>query len=290
MSRPVFASTTFWSDGPTELADVLELLAPLGLDGIELGSTHIWRDDLVQVARRAKGRLFSHNYFPPAPDDLIINLASARDDILQASRRHALHCLDMAAEIGSELYTVHPGFLAEPTSAARQKADGAYDFSFATPSGTTEQGFQTMVESLRLLAEHAARRGIALAIETEGSVTKQGVLLMERPDEYIRLFDLLPDLRINLNVAHSSLAAKVHGFDISQLIELVVPRLAAVELSHNDGHQDKHLPLVADSPMLAPLALIPSSVPVILEFRNASIADMEASIAIIRNLAAGTSC
>jgi sugar phosphate isomerase/epimerase len=282
MTRPVFVSTTFFGNEPTELAEVLDLLDGLPVDGVELGSTHRWRPDLQAVAKRLRCRIFTHNYFPPARDDLIINLASADADILLASRTHAHACIDAAAAIGAELYTVHPGFLAEPMSAATTRADGAFDFTFAAPAGSYEQAFQTMVESLRQLADHAARSGIGLAIETEGSVTKQGVLLMERPDEYQRLLALLPQLRINLNVAHSSLSASVHGFTLEGLIQKLLPALSAIELSHNDGRQDQHLPLVADSPMLAVLAKLPERIPVILEFRDATRAQVADSIALVR--------
>lgn len=285
MTRPIFVSTTFFGNEPTDLAEVLAQLHGLALDGVELGSTHRWRDDLLSVARNAPGRLFTHNYFPPAPAELIINLASADPDILESSRAHAHSCVDAAAALSAELYTVHPGFLAEPVSAATSRREGAFDFTFAAPGASYDQAFQTMTESLGRLAEHARAKGVPLAIETEGSVTKQGVLLMERPQEYQRLLAVLPDLRINLNLAHSSLAAKVHGFALADLVALLRPHLAAAELSHNDGHHDQHRPLVAGSAMLDALALVPQSVPAILEFRDATRAQVAESIALARAVA-----
>lgn len=280
----VFASTTCLGVGRTDLEEVLASLKSVGLDGIELGSTHRWRPDIAEVVRVHKPeRLLTHNYFPPSPTDLVLNLASTDAGVRAASIRHALACVDFAADAGAELYTVHPGFLT-PTAAttAMRRPDRGYDFVFGGAAVPYETAYVLMLDALAQLLSHAHRRGVRLAIETEGSATQPNVLLMQRPEEFRRLFaDLDTQVWINLNLAHSTLAAAVHGFDLTALVRELAPRIAAVELSHNDGREDLHQALVGDSYVLRWAPSLPD-VPLILEFREASTADVARSAELLR--------
>lgn len=275
----IFASTTSLGRGCTDLADILPAMMDLGLDGIELGSTHRWRPDLACIIERHRlARVLTHNYFPPAPTDLVINLASPDSGLRQASIAHARACIDFAADLGAELYTVHPGFMAITATAATKRAPGAaFDFDFVGTHVPYEKAFALMRDALGDLLDHAQRIGVRLAIETEGSITRPGVLLMERPEEYRRLFSELGSrLLLNFNLAHSSLAAKLHGFSLSAFIAEFGQHFAAVEVSHNDGQRDDHQPLIAGSYVFQWLPLLPD-VPFILEFREASVSELRRS-------------
>lgn len=278
----VFVSTTFHGPGRTQLSNVLALLEGLDLDGVELGSTHEWRADLATVAASFGGRKLVHNYFPPARDDLIINLASLDPAIRRASLNHALSCLAFAAEIGAETYTVHPGFLADATGTAGQ-GDGAtaYDFTFSGHRAGHEQAFALSLDALTQLAEKARRLGVTLAVETEGSATHQGILLLERFAEYDALLATVPDIGLTFNLAHTTLAALVHGYTVEDFIDRYSQHFVACELSHNDRHRDLHAPLTADSWVLDWLPRLPD-VPLILEFRDASRDQVATSIALVR--------
>ncbi|MSO89954.1 MAG: hypothetical protein EXQ89_08340, partial [Rhodospirillaceae bacterium] len=68
----IFVSTTWHGEGRTDLDDVLARMEGLDIDGIELGSTHAFRSDLAAViGRRVRGRIMTHNFFPPAVDDRV---------------------------------------------------------------------------------------------------------------------------------------------------------------------------------------------------------------------------
>lgn len=279
----IYASTTFLGDRPTNLAEPLGLLAGLDLDGVELGSTHRWQTDLAAEIERlwSKPRL-THNYFPPAENDMVLNIASSDSDIRTRSIAHMKRCLAFAVDIGASLYTIHPGFLAEPKAAGNDPAARRFDFQFDTESTPYERAFSLMTDSLKELVETASTAGIRLAIETEGSLTSAGVTLMEEPAEYDRLFNAIPEgLAVNLNLAHTGLAAKGRGFDMADFIENLRPYIAAVEISHNDGHGDQHRPLEPGAPVLDWIPALPD-VPLILEFRCAEIGDIQRSATILR--------
>ncbi len=276
----LFVSTSALGPTPTDIGAALDMLAGLACDGIELGSTHTWRADFADVVRRAaRTPLLVHNYCPPARRDFVMNIGSVDPDLRAASVAHARTCLGFAAEVGATLYTIHPGYLAEPTG--RQGQHG-YDFAFVGHRAEHDRAFSAMVESLKELAAVAANARLTLAIETEGSATNPGVLLMERPEEYERLFAAIPQgIALNFNLAHSRFAAKVHGFSLKSFVDQLHGRFAAVELSHNDGAVDQHRPLDPGSWVLDWIPRL-GRVPLILEFRDATRADLDRSLALVR--------
>ena len=276
----LFVSTSAVGPTPSDVDGALAALAALPCDGIELGSTHAWRADFAAAVRaRWTGPTFVHNYCPPARQEFVLNIASVDAHVRAASVAHAKQSLAFATEVGASLYTIHPGYLAEPTG---RQGERGYDFAFAENRAGHERALAAMVESLKALADDAARLGVTLAIETEGSATKPGVLLMETPDEYERLFDALPNgVALNFNLAHSRFAAKLHGFSLQRFVEQYRARFAAAELSHNGGAVDEHRPLTADSWVLDWIPRL-DGVPLILEFRDASRTDIERSLVLAR--------
>lgn len=280
----IFVSTTSLGQGQTDLAKILPELLTLNLDGIEFGSTHVWQPDFESLIKQNRpARFLTHNYFPPAPESLVINLTSSDPEVRQASLTHARTCIEFAARLGSELYTVHPGFMtSRATTTTKHDTDSAFDFDFSGNKVSHEMAFTLMCDSLAELLHDAKRAGVRLAIETEGSVTKPGILLMEQPKEYRRLFaELGNELFLNFNLAHSSLAAKFHCFDLNAFIQEFSQRFAAIEISHNNGVQDEHKTLVEGSYVFNCLQFLPD-VPLILEFREASLREIKTSAEMLR--------
>jgi len=265
------------------------MAANLDIDGVELGSTHYFQDDLSEVIRSQWDKqLLTHNFFPPSKDpDFVINLAAQDRDTLDASVAHAIHCLEFSAEVGSTIYTVHPGFMSKPLQSSSAGSND-WDFSFSESKISHANAFNVMLKSLEKLLERAQSLGVKLAVESEGSITKQGVLLLERPDEYDQMLSALgSDIGINCNLAHTRLAGKLHGFDLSEFIDAYSANIVAAEVSHNDGVVDEHLPLIENSYVFDFLYKLPD-VPIILEFRDASLLEVETSIELVRENLRGT--
>ena len=284
----IFVSTTWHGEGRTDLDDVLARMEGLDIDGIELGSTHAFRSDLAAViGRRVRGRIMTHNFFPPAVDDRVLNIASLDAAVRQGSLDHARVALRFAAEIGAELYTIHPGFAAEAKGAAlRRDGTTAFDFRFAAGRAAPGEAMAVLRASLESLLVEAGRLGVALAVETQGSATNPGVCLLERPEEFEALDDLFDaGLGINFNLAHTTFAAGVHGFALAGFVERFAPRFRAVEISHNDGRCDSHSSIAPGSAALE-WALRLWNSPLIVELRNATRAEVDASIASIRRTTA----
>lgn len=285
----IFVSTTFYGNENSDLDITLNFLKSLGIQNIELGSTHSYRDDLLEVIKKYSfSKIFTHNFFPPDKNlNFVINLASADVEVRQKSILHAKSALTFASKIGAEFYTVHPGFLshiAEPKTQSISDTSISYDFEFSGQKASRELGFQLMAESLRELIDHSKKCSVKLAIETEGSLTKKNQLLMESISEYDDIFEIFPhDLFLNLNLAHTYFAGICNDYKVDEFIERFRNKIQLVELSHNNQKFDEHLPLVKGGHLLSYVELL-RDLPIILEFRNANREQLVSSIGLLKNL------
>lgn len=242
----IYISTTFASDQSSVL-DVLKLCKHNGIKNLELGSNHSNELDVEQGVQQYDFCYLVHNYFPIPKEPFVINIASADDEIYQRSVNHIFNAINFCQQIGSGLYTFHPGFLTDPDGANKDASN--YDFQFEDSylkGKTYEEAYDRMVEAVSHIVPYAKARGIRIAIETEGSVLKKDHLLMQRPGEYERFFRdfSTDDIGINLNIGHLRLASSAFGFEIQKFVDLVADYVVAMELSHNNGLEDEHLPLI----------------------------------------------
>ena len=138
-----------------------------------------------------------------------------------------------------------------------------------------------MHDSLEDIVQHAKASSVKIAIETEGSFHKRDHLLMQRPEEFNDFCSRYKasEIGINLNIGHLTLAAKAFGFNPTEFVNEIAGYIVAMELSHNDGNTDQHLPLQYDGwywDMVLDSRF--SDAFKILEYRNTSIDDMVKSI------------
>ena len=142
-----------------------------------------------------------------------------------------------------------------------------------------------MYHALDEVITYAMSKIINIAIETEGSLNKKDHLLMQRPDEYEEFLTKYTssDIGINLNIGHLNLAANAFDFNRQDFVDLIQNYIVAMELSHNDGKEDQHLPLKKEGwywKLINDTRF--ENVPKILEFRNTSIEDIQKNIQLIQ--------
>jgi len=279
----LFLSTTFYGSTTTDIDDVIILLDEVDIDGLEIGSTHNYSSGLLDIIKKNWNKnIVTHNFFPPSENpSFVLNLAAVDSDVRNQSVSYAKSCIEFASDIGALVYTVHPGFMVTPD--INKSSINTYDFDFKGERESRGVSFDNMIESLSLLIEVARINKIKLAIETEGSLTKKNVLLMETIKEYDDLFLKFPqDLYLNLNLAHTRFASIEHKYNMIEFVKRYYKKIALIEVSHNNGKIDQHLPLTDDSYIFDYLDLLPN-VPHILEFRNSSIDQINHSISLMRN-------
>lgn len=284
MANQVFVSTTFVKD-QQKLSSALDILKDLNIDGVELGSNHCFEEDYSYI-HEYDFKYLTHNYFPIPRNSFVVNLASNDSEIRHKSLAHAKKAIDFSAENNCEIYTVHPGFITDPSGASL--ASDNYDFNFSDNIVTkkmSKDAIDNMYKSLDQLVTYSKGKLVNLAIETEGSRSHHSKLLMQKPEDYQSFFEKFSpsDLGINLNIGHLALARNEFNFCAFEFCEFISKYVIAMELSHNNGLEDQHLPLlngewywkiIFDDKFL--------DIPKILEFRNTSISEINKNILMMK--------
>ena len=109
---------------------------------------------------------------------------------------------------------------------------------------------------------------------------------MQTPNEYKTFMKKYSphEIGINLNIGHLNLASNAFDFDRLEFVGLIKDYMIAMELSHNNGIEDQHLPLQSDEWYWQFLKDIRfTHIYKILEFRNTDISDISDSIKLFYN-------
>lgn len=277
-------STTFIPDG-RPLQEAIELCGGAGVQSIEIGSNHCCEDDYNYLFN-FNFQYLIHNYFPIPKKSFVLNIASFDDEIRAMSIKHIKRAIDFCEKINANLYTFHPGFLTDPKGS--NKSNGNFDFQWdenQLSQMNYSKAKKLMYSALDVVVDYAKSKKINIAIETEGSLNKKDHLLMQQPFEYEEFMEKYhaSDIGINLNIGHLNLAANAFNFNRFEFVDLIQNYIVAMELSHNNGVEDQHLPLVEDS-WYWDIILDPRFITVhkILEFRNTPISEIVKNIQMIQ--------
>ena len=268
----LYVSTTFIKDGK-KIKMALDILKSAGVENVEIGSSHAYESNYNYI-KNYKFNFLIHNYFPVPKKDFVINIASLSKKIRERSINQIKRSIEFYKKINAKIYTFHPGFIGDPLRANRNKKN--YDFIWKKKNIKDQYllAYNQMILSLKKIVNFAKKKDVKIAIETEGSFKKRNFLLLQRPEEYKNLFKFFSpkDIGINLNIGHLNLASNAFSFSKSKFVDMLKPYIVAIELSHNNGIEDQHLPLkknqwywkIINDPDF-------SKVYKILEFRNTSI-------------------
>ena len=275
--KNIFVSTTFAKDD-SKISDVLAVCKKENISNVELGSNHIYEKNFKKIIQQYNFRFLVHNYFPIPRKSFVVNIASLNTRIRTISIQHVKKAINFCKATNSKLYTVHPGFLTDPITASRTKNNYDFIWNNNNLNQNYDLAFNNMLSSLKKIVHFAKDKKVRVAIETEGSFKKKNLLLMQKPNEYNKLFKYFKpvDLGINLNIGHLNLASRAFKFSKFEFVKKLKQYILAIELSHNNGIEDQHLPLkrnewywkIINDPDF-------SKVYKILEFRNTSIKNIK---------------
>jgi sugar phosphate isomerase/epimerase len=268
----LYVSTTFIRD-KQKIKVALDILKSEGIKNVELGSNHIYERNFDYI-KNYDFNFLVHNYFPTPKNDFIINIASSNTKIRDRSLNQIKKSIIFLKKVKAKIYTFHPGFISDPLEVNKSKKN--YDFVWRNKKFKKKYdlAFNYMISSLEKIVNFAKKNRARVAIETEGSLKKKNLLLLQTPEEYQKLFNYFTpnDLGINLNIGHLNLASKAFKFSKLEFIKSLKPYVIALELSHNNGIDDQHLPLRKNKwywDIINDLDL--SKTYKILEFRNTNI-------------------
>tara|TARA_X000000950_G_C13869772_1_gene642381 strand:- start:1063 stop:1911 length:849 start_codon:yes stop_codon:yes gene_type:complete len=272
-----YVSTTFIDDHKSVHIAINKLLEK-NIKNIELGSNHIWEKKL-KFNKNNFINFCVHNYFPVPKKSMVLNVASQNLKIRKKSIKRIKNSILFSKMISAKLYTFHPGFLTDPKGSNIAKNN--YDFLWNSKkliNANYDRSWKKMIQSLKEIVKFAKQHKVTIAIETEGSLSAKNHLLMQKPEEFKRLFKQFKkeDLGVNLNIGHLNLASKAFKFNKFKFIKTIQKYIKAMEISHNYGKNDDHLPVKRNSWYWKIIKDEKyDKIPKILEFRNTDVNEIK---------------
>lgn len=282
----IFMSTGAF--GHIDVEDMLTLAGEEGIARIELSSGARHRSpDLVGMLRQIDAgslRFLVHNYFPVPERSFVLNLASDDAEMLELSRAHCRHAIDITAAVGAPFYSVHAGFCIhlKPEDLG-QELHGKQI--------AKDRALEIFYESVRKLGSYASAKGVALAIENNVVAPfnlrngRNDLLLGVAGDELSDLMRVvnMPNVGLLLDVAHLKVSANTLGFNAEATIEQIAPWIIGCHLSDNDGCSDSNEVLTEQSWCWEPLGRMLQSPPVwVIEVYNITPSTMKEQLRIVR--------
>lgn len=286
--NPVFVSSGAFRS--RSLHEVLSRAIEWGIPALELSSGVAWSPDNIRLARDARRdglELLVHNYFPPPEKSFVLNLASSDSGTLARSIDHCRRAMDLSAELGAPLYSVHSGFAISPQP--EQLGKPLLD----VPRSGLVDTRRRFVESVGILAAHAKTLGLTFALENNVLASfnlvdgRNEMLLCVTPEDILEFLGEVraTNVAVLLDVAHAIVSANSLGLKIDSFVDLLAGHIAAVHVSENDGLSDQNLPIRPDSwflPHLAHLA-VAHRAPIVLESYGLERSQILDCVAILRD-------
>ncbi|MBU2510504.1 sugar phosphate isomerase/epimerase [bacterium] len=227
----------------------IQHLSSEGIRAIELSAGRYSADlidDLKKVSQDFT--LFVHNYFPPAEEPFVFNLASFEAKTVQKSLDHAKTAIRLSVELGNPVYSFHAGYLLalQPTDLGKQLNRKKLE--------DREVCLTVFIERVCSLAEFARKEGVELLIENNVlsqanyEAYQANPFLVVTADEAEYVMKNTPDnVNLLMDVAHLKVSAHSLGFDAEQMLHRCHPWIRAYHLSDNDGISDSNDNITVDS-------------------------------------------
>ena len=197
------------------VVEEIDSIAALGLDFVDLTleppQAASWRIDphaIREALQKHKLPIVGHTAF-------YLPMASAIEELRQASVKELCRCLDVFSIIGASWMNVHPDRY--------------------TPMHNRQFYIEQNIRSFQELLAHARKLGIGVMIENLPGDYNSAPQLGE-------LLDPIPELGLHLDIGHANLQVPFNTTE--EILAAYGPRLRHVHLHDNKGgFADLHLPL-----------------------------------------------
>ena len=244
----VLSSTCFKE---RNLPGLCELLIANGIDKIELSGNlqHLSDSQLKEIFNKYKNRIkfYIHNYFPPPPVPLVLNLAHPAT--ATQTMEFCKKAIDLCAFLGTGFYSLHAGISFDPKPADLGKNQTHLS------SMTLTDSWKILERACLQVEKYAQKKNTQLLLENNA------VANFNCPDkvndryhfsdlnESVRLQNLFSQSGIGalLDTGHLKVSSTTLDFDPVQFIERFAPHTQVVQISDNDGMADQNLPVREDS-------------------------------------------
>jgi sugar phosphate isomerase/epimerase len=229
--------------------DAIKKLSLAGIVAFELSGGKFSNDVPLRLKNLSNEYAIAlHNYFPPPKTPFVLNLASFRDDIAQASIDHITRAIDLSYTVGAKFYGFHAGYLIDPpVSELGEKITKQV-------INDRQQGLESFIERASALAEYAESKGVKLLVENNVLSSAnyksfgENPLLMVDHDETNDIMNLSHhNLGLLIDVAHLKVSATTLGFSAVDYLNSFYNTVCAYHFSDNLGLEDSNDEITSES-------------------------------------------
>lgn len=264
----VYVSTINFGFGP--LPELLRQMSdPVYLE-VEISSGHpstsAPEESTEATLRYQKGHgasIILHNFAPPEPGDLLINLSEPDDTRRQQVVEFLKSRITLTKELGSDYYSFHGGYRVPYRFGVSQYT--------STERLSREQALETFMAGLREVVDHAEAQGVHVGVENHVVVpgSSENVILYDQADFEFMFNQVRSEyLHQHLDVGHIKVTSQALEFDPCSFINAFQNRIMVAHLHDNSGAVDEHYPFLGDAWFLHQLGELPNLQYVCLETKT----------------------
>jgi sugar phosphate isomerase/epimerase len=213
-----------------------------GIRNIELSAGTVrpdFRKRLKQLNTEAN--LMLHNYFPPANDPLVLNLASLDNEIANRSIDFYRELIRLSASISSRYVGIHAGLLLDPKVNELGKVIKPKELF------PRDQALNLFYGRIEALSRYASNLEVRLLVEnnilSKGNFDTHGKNILLLADE-VEIAEFMTSLGgklgLLLDVGHLKVSSNTLQFDLVNAFQLLEKFTEGYHLSENLGESDDH--------------------------------------------------
>lgn len=226
-----------------KIVDAVQELVDNGFNHIELtGGTQYYsqyEQDLIKLKKKCHLNYLVHNYFPPPQKDIILNLASADDEVYQKSIRQLKRSIDLAHKLGSKRFGMHAGFLVDVSTSEIGKTfrkRKLNDYSHAV---------RRFCDGFNQIREYAPN----MILYIENNVISdsnfhafefRNPFLNTTFDDFLSLRKMI-EFNLLFDVAHTYISSRTLGLSFDLEFEKMFHISDYIHISDNDGYKDQNM-------------------------------------------------
>lgn len=236
------------------ISDIIKEFAEAEIRNIELsGGTKYYPEvekDLVELKKRYDLSYVFHAYFPPPEVDFAVNLASCNDEIYKRSIEHYDKAIEMMKRVGSQILSIHAGFLVEITAGEiGKKLNNRIIYDEA-------KAYDRFCQAYKNLEKKCMENGIILYLENNvlneenyKEFSHHNYMMMT---DYQSMMKMKEQMGFNLllDLGHLHVSSNTLGLDYREECESLRGLVQWIHLSENNGIFDEHKPLKKQSKIL----------------------------------------
>ena len=230
-----------------KIIDAVNLLHKNGFKNVELSGGLSYSDsterDLIGLKTKYGLDYICHNYFPPAKEAFVLNLASLNDDIYRRTLRHLEKTIKLSKKLGAKKFGFHAGFFLDP-EVRELGRDLSYRKLFDRDKCLRRfcEGFNILKKMAGDLELYLENHIVSKAnLETFGNVTP---FMLATYEEYERLRKMI-DFKLLLDTGHLKVSSASFGLNYADELDEMIKASDYLHVSDNNGLADQHRHLSA---------------------------------------------